>query len=69
MSGALVGISFQKILEDTERHYREMSGMDKKRAEQRPGRELSMYLQGEEGEEEVLWMRVGIGLSSSGLLS
>ncbi len=64
MSRALEGISFQRILEDTERHYGERGGMDKKRAEQGPGRELSMYLQGEDGEEEVLWMRVGIGLSS-----
>jgi len=63
MSEALEGQSFQRILEDTERHYRERGGMEKKRAEQGPGRELSMYLQGEEGEEEVLWMRVGIGLS------
>ena len=62
MSEALAGLSFERILEDTERHYLERGGMDKKRAEQGPGRELSMYLQGEEGEEEVLWMRVGIGL-------
>jgi len=38
--------------------------MERKKAEHGPGRELSMYLQGEEGEEEVLWMRVGIGLGS-----
>ena len=64
MSEALEGLSFERILEDTERHYRIRGGMEKKRAEQGPGRELSMYLQGEEGEEEVLWMRVGIGLSN-----
>jgi len=62
MSGALEGLSFERILEDTERHYREWGGMEKKKVEQGLGRELSMYLQGEEGEEEVLWMRVGIGL-------
>ena len=65
MSETLVGLSFGRILEDTERHYLERGGMDKKRSEQGPGRELSMYLQGEEGEEEVLWMRVGIGLQDS----
>ena len=31
-----------------------------------PGRELSMYLRGEEGEEDVLWVQVGIGLSGIG---
>jgi hypothetical protein len=66
MSGALEGLSFDRILEDTERHYQKRGGMDKKRAEQGPGRELSMYLQGEEGEEEVLWIRVGIELSGGG---
>ena len=64
MSETLDGLSFQRILEDTERHYRERGGMERKKAEHGPGRELSMYLQGEEGEEEVLWMRVGIGLGS-----
>jgi len=63
MSETLEGLSFERILDDTERHYRERGGMERKRAEQGPGRELSMYLQGEEGEEEELWMRVGIGLS------
>lgn len=67
MSGALGSISFQRILEDTERHYRDRGGMERKKAEQGPGRELSMYLQGEEGEEEVLWMRVGIWLSGGKL--
>ena len=66
MSETLVGLSFGRILEDTERHYLERGGMDKKRSEQGPGRELSMYLQGEEGEEEVLWIRVGIGLLGGG---
>ena len=62
MSEALEGLSFERILQDTERHYWERGGMERKKAELGPGRELSMYLQGEEGEEEVLWMRVGIGL-------
>ena len=56
----LEGLSFQRILEDTERHYGERGGMDKKRAEQGPGRELSMHRWVMEGEEEVRWMRVGI---------
>ena len=62
MGEALEGLSFERILQDTERHYRERGGMERKRAELGPGRELSMYLQGEEGEEEVLWMRVGIDI-------
>jgi len=66
MSEALEGLSFERILQDTERHYRERGGMERKRAELGPGRELSMYLQGEEDEEEVLWMRVGIGLLRGG---
>lgn len=51
------------ILEDTDRHCRERGGVDKKKVEHGPCRELSMYLQGKEGEEEVLWMRVGIRFS------
>jgi hypothetical protein len=62
MGEALAGLSFEKILQDSERYYRERGGTDKKRAEQGLGRELSMHLQGEEGEEEVLWMRVRIDL-------
>lgn len=64
MNEALEGLSFGRILQDTERHYQERGGMEKKKEEQGPGRELSMYLRSPEGEEEVLWMRVGIGLSS-----
>jgi len=66
VGSALEGLSFERILQDTERHYRERGGMERKRGEQGPGRELSMYLLGEEGEEEVLWMRVGIGLLGGG---
>jgi hypothetical protein len=66
MGKALKGISFERILEDTERHYRERGGIEKRKAVLGLGRELSMYLRGEEGEEEVLWMQVGIGLSGVG---
>ena len=63
MGRALEGLSFERVMQDTDRHYRERGGMEKRRVELGPGRELSMYLQGENGEEEVLWMRVGIALS------
>lgn len=63
MGEALREASFEEILEDTERHYEERGGVEKKRREMGPGRELSMFRQGEDGEEEVLWMRVRIELS------
>ena len=63
MGDALQGLSFETILEDTQRHYEERGGVDKRRQELMPGRELSMYWRGAEGEEEVLWMQVRIGLS------
>ena len=66
MGEALKGLSFERILEDSERHYQERGGVEKRKAELRPGRELSMYLRGEDGEKEVLWMKVGIGLASGG---
>jgi hypothetical protein len=66
MGEALKGLSFERILEDTERHYRERGGIEKRKSALGPGRELSMYLKGEDGEEEVLWMQVGIGLSGVG---
>jgi CheY-like chemotaxis protein len=63
MCDALQRVSFDGILEDTDRHYAERGGMDKKRQELGPGWEISMYRQGVEGEEEVLWMQVRIALS------
>jgi hypothetical protein len=63
MGEALGEASFEGILEDTERHYRERGGVEKKRQELGPGRELSMYRLGAEGEEEMLWMQVRIRLS------
>ena len=63
MGEALLGLSFEGILEDTQRHYEERGGVDKKRQELGQGRELSMYWQGAEGEEEVLWMQVRIALA------
>jgi hypothetical protein len=62
MGEALRKASFEGILEDTERHYSERGGVEKKRREMGPGRELSMFKRGEDGEEEVLWMQVRIGL-------
>lgn len=63
MGECLAGATFEGILEDTQRHYEERGGVEKKRQELGPGRELSMYWRGAEGEEEVLWMQVRIGLS------
>jgi len=63
MGEALQGLSFEGILEDTQRHYEERGGVDKKRQELGRGRELSMYWRGIEGEEDVLWMQVRIGLA------
>jgi len=63
MGNALQEASFEDILEDTERHYEERGGVEKRRQELGPGRELSMYWRGKEGEEEVLWMQVRIALS------
>jgi hypothetical protein len=64
MGDALLGASFEGILEDTQRHYEERGGVEKKRQELGPGREVSMYWQGMEGEGEVLWMQVRIALST-----
>ena len=46
MGEALQGMSFEGILEDTQRHYEERGGVEKKRQELGPGRELSMYWRG-----------------------
>jgi CheY-like chemotaxis protein len=64
MGDALFGASFEGILEDTQRHYEERGGVEKKRQELGPGREVSMYWRGMEGEGEVLWMQVRIALST-----
>jgi hypothetical protein len=63
MGDALQGMSFEGILEDTQRHYEELGGVEKKRQQLGRGRELSMYWRGMEGEEEVLWMQVRIELA------
>ena len=63
MGDALQDLSYDRILEDTERHYDQRGGLDEIRQRVWRGRELSMYLQGEEGEEAVLWMQVRIALS------
>jgi len=63
MGDALLGLSFEAILDDTQRHYEERGGVDKRRLELKRGRELSMYWHGTDGEEAVLWMQVKIALS------
>ena len=67
MGELLQGIGFREILEGTERHYLLRGGAEKRRQELGPGRELSMYHQGPDGEEEILWMQVRIGLLRSSL--
>jgi hypothetical protein len=47
MGRALPGLSFEGILEDTQRHYEERGGVEKKRQEL-GGRELPMYWRGRE---------------------
>jgi hypothetical protein len=63
MGDALQDLSFEDILVDTQRHYDERGGVEKKKQELGPGRELPMYWRGTEGEEAVLWMQVRIALS------
>lgn len=65
MGELLKKISFEEILEGTERHYLVRGGAEKRRQELGHGRELSMYHQGPDGEEEILWMQVRIVLLSS----
>ncbi len=65
MGEALFGLSFDDILKDTQRHYEERGGLEKKRQELGRGRELPMFWRGLEGEEAVLWMQVRISLSRS----
>ena len=62
MGEALREVSFEDILDDTEKHYKERGGAEKRKQELGDGSELSMYRMGPEGEEEVLWMQVRIGL-------
>lgn len=63
MGEALMGLCFDDILKDTQRHYEVQGGAEKKSQILGRGRELPMYLWGPEGEEEVLWMQVRIALS------
>lgn len=63
MGSSLAELSFEGIMEDTARHYRERGGVEKRRQEIAPGTEISMFLQGPESEEEVLWMQVRAPLS------
>jgi hypothetical protein len=63
MGEALMGLSFDGILKDTQRHYEVQGGAEKKSQILGRGRELPMYWRGREGEEAVLWMQVRIALS------
>jgi len=63
MGEALLGLGFDDILKDTQRHYEELGGVEKKRQKQGRGWELPMYWRGREGEEAVLWIQVRIALS------
>ena len=63
MGDALQGISFEGILEDTQRHYDERGGVEMTRQKLGRGWELPMYWQGTEGEEAVLWIQVRIALA------
>jgi CheY-like chemotaxis protein len=60
---ALLGLCFDDILKDTQRHYEVQGGAEKMSQILGRGRELSMYLRGRKGEEAVLWMQVRIALS------
>jgi hypothetical protein len=60
---ALLGLSLDGILKDTQRHYEVQGGAEKKSQILGRGRELPMYWWGPEGEEAVLWVQVRIALS------
>jgi hypothetical protein len=63
MGASLAGLTVESVLEDTDKHYRERGGLQKKVDELGCGLEVSMYHQGNNGEEEVLWMQVRVALS------
>jgi hypothetical protein len=64
MGESLVGLTVESVLADTEKHYSERGGLQKKVEELGSGLEVSMYHQANDGEEEVLWMQVKVALSS-----
>ena len=64
MGESLAELTVESVLEDTEKHYRERGGLQRKVEELGSGLEVSMYHQGNEGEEEVLWMQVKVALSN-----
>ena len=64
MGASLAGLTVESVLADTEKHYRERGGLQKKVEELGSGLEVSMYHQANDGEEEVLWMQVKVALSS-----
>jgi len=63
MGSSLASLSFDGLMQDTDRHYQERGGMEKKRQELMPGTEISMFHMGPDGEEEVLWMQVRVPIS------
>jgi len=63
MGDSLQDLSYDRILEDTGRHYEQRGGLNEARQRAWRGRELAMFLHDEDGEEAVLWMQVRIGLS------
>jgi hypothetical protein len=62
MGEALQEVAFGRILDDTQKHYNELGGLEKRDDVLENGLEVSMYHRGREGEEEVLWMQVKIPL-------
>lgn len=62
MGEALKDATLRRILDDTEKHYNELGGLEKRNEMLENGLEVSMYHRGQEGEEEVLWMQVKIPL-------
>jgi len=63
MGASLAGLTVESVLEDTDKHYRERGGLQKKVDELGCGLEVSIYHRGNNGEEEVLWMQVKVALS------
>jgi len=54
----LEGITFEGILRETKRHYNNQGGIKRIEQEIKCGSDISMFYNGERGEEEVLWLEV-----------
>jgi len=59
----LKGVTFECILSDTKRHYNNSGGIKRIEQQTRCGSEISMFYNGERGEEEVLWMEARVRLN------